>query len=82
MAGINLSKAVRSNLLSLQSTAAAMAKTQERLATGLKVNSALDWMEARVLPTCTAVMVTHAELLQLLAGGGGRCGLYCTLLFG
>jgi flagellin-like hook-associated protein FlgL len=39
---INLSKAVRSNLLSLQSTAAAMAKTQERLATGLKVNSALD----------------------------------------
>ena len=42
MAGINLSKAVRSNLLSLQSTAAAMAKTQERLATGLKVNSALD----------------------------------------
>src|SRR5690606_21512583 len=36
------SKAVRSNLLSLQSTAASMAKTQERLATGLKVNSALD----------------------------------------
>jgi flagellin-like hook-associated protein FlgL len=42
MAGINLSKAVRANLLSLQSTAAAMAKTQQRLATGLKVNSALD----------------------------------------
>jgi flagellin-like hook-associated protein FlgL len=39
---VNLSKAVRSNLLSLQSTAASMAKTQERLATGLKVNSALD----------------------------------------
>lgn len=39
---VNLSKAVRSNLLSLQSTATAMAKTQERLATGLKVNSALD----------------------------------------
>ena len=39
---VNLSKAVRSNLLSLQSTAAAMAKTQNRLATGLKVNSALD----------------------------------------
>ncbi|KAI7843185.1 hypothetical protein COHA_003168 [Chlorella ohadii] len=30
-----------------------------------------DWMEARVLPVCTALMVTHAELLQLLAGGGG-----------
>ena len=42
MGDINLSKAVRSNLLSLQSTAASMAKTQERLATGLKVNSALD----------------------------------------
>ncbi|WP_423068256.1 flagellin [Devosia sp. CN2-171] len=42
MTDINLSKAVRSNLLSLQSTAASMAKTQERLATGLKVNSALD----------------------------------------
>jgi len=42
MAEVNLSKAVRSNLLSLQSTANAMAKTQERLATGLKVNSALD----------------------------------------
>ncbi len=42
MADVNLSRAVRSNLLSLQSTAASMAKTQERLATGLKVNSALD----------------------------------------
>ncbi len=42
MADINLTKAVRSNLLSLQSTAAQMSKTQERLATGLKVNSALD----------------------------------------
>ncbi|MBN9314737.1 MAG: flagellar protein [Devosia sp.] len=42
MVDVNLSKAVRSNLLSLQSTAASMAKTQERLATGLKVNTALD----------------------------------------
>jgi flagellin-like hook-associated protein FlgL len=42
MADVNLSKAVRSNLLSLQSTAANMAKTQSKLATGLKVNSALD----------------------------------------
>ncbi|MDC9824353.1 flagellin [Devosia sp. ZB163] len=42
MPEVNLSKAVRSNLLSLQSTAAQMAKTQERLATGLKVNTALD----------------------------------------
>ncbi|VAW23672.1 Flagellar cap protein FliD, partial [hydrothermal vent metagenome] len=42
MAEITLSKAVRSNLLNLQSTAKALASTQERLATGLKVNSALD----------------------------------------
>jgi flagellin len=39
---IHLSKAVRSNLLSLQSTATQMATTQNKLATGLKVNSALD----------------------------------------
>ena len=42
MADVNLSKAVRTNLLSLQSTASQMSKTQNRLATGLKVNSALD----------------------------------------
>jgi flagellin-like hook-associated protein FlgL len=42
LAEITLSKAVRSNLLNLQSTAELMSKTQERLATGLKVNSALD----------------------------------------
>ncbi len=42
MADITLSKAVRSNLLSLQNTAELLSKTQERLATGLKVNSALD----------------------------------------
>lgn len=39
---IHLSSAVRQNLLSLQSTADLMSKTQNRLATGLKVNSALD----------------------------------------
>ena len=42
MSDISLSKAVRTNLLSLQGTAEMMAKTQERLATGNKVNSALD----------------------------------------
>lgn len=42
MADITLSKAVRSNLLNLQSTASELGKTQQRLATGLKVNSALD----------------------------------------
>ncbi|MCG8445520.1 MAG: hypothetical protein MI753_07360 [Hyphomicrobiales bacterium] len=42
MSDIVLSSAVRSNLLSLQNTDALLARTQERLATGLKVNSALD----------------------------------------
>ena len=42
MAGITLSKAVRSNLLNLQSTANLLSKSQERLSSGLRVNSALD----------------------------------------
>jgi len=42
MSDITLSKGVRANLLSLQSTAALMSTTQERLSTGKKVNSALD----------------------------------------
>jgi flagellin-like hook-associated protein FlgL len=40
--GIVLSNAIRTNLLTLQSTAEMQAKVQERLATGKKVNSALD----------------------------------------
>jgi flagellin-like hook-associated protein FlgL len=39
---ITLSASVRQNLLSLQNTAALMSTTQNRLATGKKVNSALD----------------------------------------
>jgi flagellin len=42
MAAIVLSASVRQNLLSLQSTADLLATTQNRLATGKKVNSALD----------------------------------------
>jgi flagellin len=42
MSGIVLSAAVRQNLLSLQSTADLLAQTQNRLASGKKVNSALD----------------------------------------
>jgi flagellin-like hook-associated protein FlgL len=42
MADITLSAGVRQNLLSLQSTADLMAQTQNRLATGKKVNNALD----------------------------------------
>lgn len=40
--GITLSAGVRANLLSLQNTATLMQTTQNRLATGKKVNSALD----------------------------------------
>lgn len=42
MSNITLSASVRSNLLSLQNTAALLDTTQTRLATGNKVNSALD----------------------------------------
>src|ERR1035437_8014185 len=42
MSGIILSASVRQNLLSLQSTADLLSTTQNRLATGKKVNSALD----------------------------------------
>jgi len=42
MSNITLSAAVRSNLLSLQNTASLLDTTQTRLATGNKVNSALD----------------------------------------
>jgi len=42
MSDVVLSGAIRSNLLSLQSTAKLLAETNQRLATGLKVNSAID----------------------------------------
>src|SRR3978361_1410730 len=42
MSGIVLTSAVRQNLLSLQSTADLLSTTQNRLATGNKVNTALD----------------------------------------
>lgn len=42
MSGIVLSNGIRSNLLSLQNSASLLDKTQNRLATGKKVNSALD----------------------------------------
>ena len=61
---VNLSKAVRSNLLSLQSTADAMAKTQNRLATGLKVNSALD--NPSNFFTATALNSRASDMANLL----------------
>ena len=42
MSEVTLSAAVRQNLLALQQTSAIMGEVQNRLATGKKVNSALD----------------------------------------
>ena len=42
MSGISLTSSMRNNLLSLQQTAKLQDLTQNRLATGLKVNSAID----------------------------------------
>ncbi|MBR1604686.1 MAG: flagellin [Alphaproteobacteria bacterium] len=42
MSNISLTASMRSNLLSLQGTSDLMSQTQERLATGKKVNSAID----------------------------------------
>jgi len=40
--GVNLSGATRTNLLALKNTTSLIARTQERLSTGLRVNSAID----------------------------------------
>jgi flagellin len=70
MADISLSKAVRSNLLSLKGTAEMMASTQNRLATGNKVNSALDnpssWFTAKGLTNRASDL---GSLLDSMANG-------------
>jgi flagellin len=70
MADISLSKAVRSNLLSLKSTADMMTTTQNRLATGNKVNSALDnpsnWFTAKGLTNRSSDL---AALIDSMANG-------------
>ena len=67
---VSLSKAVRTNLLSLQNTATMMDKTQNRLATGNKVNSALDnpssFFTASALNSRAADM---SNLLDSMASG-------------
>ncbi|MFN4209974.1 MAG: hypothetical protein ACK4G5_05360, partial [Devosia sp.] len=70
MADISLSKAVRSNLLSLKGTADMMATTQNRLSTGNKVNSALDnpssWFTAKGLTNRASDL---GSLLDSMANG-------------
>ena len=68
MAEITLSSAVRNNLLSLQNTAALLGKTQERLATGLKVNSALD--EPTAFFTAASLNSRAGDLSRLLDSVG------------
>ena len=59
---ITLTSAMRANLVSLQSTEALLGRTQERLATGKKVNSALD------NPTNFFAARAHTQRAGLLEG--------------
>ena len=68
MAEITLSGAVRNNLLSLQNTANLLGKTQERLATGQKVNSALD--DPNAFFTASSLNSRGSDLNRLLDSVG------------
>lgn len=68
MADIVLSAAVRNNLLSLQNTADLLGTTQERLATGLKVNSALD--DPSAFFTASSLTSRSGDLNRLLDSVG------------
>src|ERR1043165_8843459 len=61
---VTLSAAVRSNLLALQDTTSLQATTQQRLATGKKVNSALD--NPTNFSTAAALSARAGELTNLL----------------
>jgi flagellin len=68
MSGIVLSSSVRQNLLSLQSTADLLATTQNRLATGKKVNTALD--NPTNYFTASALDARASDINNLLDGIG------------
>jgi flagellin-like hook-associated protein FlgL len=68
MSSIVLSASVRQNLLSLQSTADLLATTQSRLATGKKVNSALD--NPTNFFTASALNSRASDINNLLDGIG------------
>ena len=65
---ITLSSGVRTNLQSLQGTASLLAQSQERLATGKKVNSALD--NATAFFTAKGLSDRSSKLNSLLDGIG------------
>ena len=64
MSDVVLSGAIRSNLLSLQGTAKLLEQTNERLATGLKVNSAID--DPTAFFTARNLNTRAADLTNLL----------------
>src|ERR1700753_1273619 len=68
MSSIVLSASVRQNLLSLQSTASLLATTQNDLATGNKVNSALD--NPTSFFTASALNNRASDISNLLDGIG------------
>src|SRR5215471_2396097 len=68
MSGIVLTASVRQNLLSLQSTADLLATTQNRLATGKKVNTALD--NPTNFFTASALDARASDISNLLDGIG------------
>ncbi len=65
---VTLSSAVRSNLLSLQNTADMLGTTQNRLSTGLKVNSALD--DPTAFFTASSLNSRASDLNRLLDSVG------------
>jgi flagellin len=69
MADITLSSAVRANLLSLQTTADLLSSTQTKLATGLKVNSALD--DPSAFFTASSLQSRANDLSRILDSVGG-----------
>ena len=68
MGDITLTAATRTNLLSLQRTTGLIGRTQERLATGLKVNSALD--NAQNFFAAQSLSNRAGDLSRLLDGIG------------
>lgn len=66
MSQVSLSKSVRQNLMSLQSTADLMASTQQKLSTGKRVNSAMD--NASNYFTSSSLNSRASDLSSLLDG--------------
>lgn len=66
--GVNLTNAMRTNLLSLQGTQTLISATQNRLATGLKVSSAMD--DPRSFFTAQALNNRASDLTRRLDGMG------------